>query len=533
MKNKTTGMSIRSRLNLWYTILLCVISMGLLFSLAMTSRIMERTELQQELIRSVERNVDEIEVKDTLLDVESDFAYYSEGIYSIVFDSEGEILGGDYPDGLSFEPPTESGKVQSVDGYYIYDTLIEFSKYEYKIHGVTGEILGSEAEGVISFAPFKGELDFVGKDCVLSGREVYQIALDNCDITASQAVVMSVGSYEYNNAPIYEVEFFSEKKAHDDIWIRGVLKVTDVSSIWGILVNIVGLLLFVLILISSFVGSVITKKAMQPLKLLREEISKTRSGNDLTKRVDIKDSDPEIQRLSDNFNEMLRRLQMSFEAERQFSSDASHELRTPTAVILAECEYHLTRDELDGEDREGFEDIMKQAQSIKSIISQLQYFTKLEQGREMLNRESVDLSELVSGLCDDLSMLDSKGITLTKDIELDINAELDVMMITRLVTNLVSNAYRYGKQGGKIAVTLKKDVDGLIFKVADDGIGIAKEYLDKIWNRFYRVDKARSRDEGCSGLGLAMVRQIALLHGGEVFVESEEGKGSVFGVILR
>ena len=128
--------------------------------------------------------------------------------------------------------------------------------------------------------------------------------------------------------------------------------------------------------------------------------------------------------------------------------------------------------------------------------------------------------------------LAQKGITLTRDIDENVILPLDIMLMTRLVTNLVSNAYQYGKENGNIKVSLKKENGRALLSVADDGIGISKEHQDKIWNRFYRVDKARCREEGCSGLGLAMVKQIALMHGGDVTLQSEIGKGSIFTVDL-
>jgi signal transduction histidine kinase len=104
------------------------------------------------------------------------------------------------------------------------------------------------------------------------------------------------------------------------------------------------------------------------------------------------------------------------------------------------------------------------------------------------------------------------------------------MLMTRLVTNLISNAYTYGKENGRVDVSLKKSDGKIRLTVADDGVGIAQEHIDKIWNRFYRVDKARCREEGCSGLGLSMVKQIAHMHKGEVCVESTVGQGSIFTV---
>ena len=128
--------------------------------------------------------------------------------------------------------------------------------------------------------------------------------------------------------------------------------------------------------------------------------------------------------------------------------------------------------------------------------------------------------------------MQEKNITLIKEIAPDVMFNMDIGLMTRLCDNLLSNAFRYGKEGGFVKVSLNKDGEHIIFKVEDNGIGISSENLEKIWLRFFRVDKARSRENGCSGLGLPMVKQIAILHGGEVYVESEENKGSIFTVIF-
>lgn len=529
---KKRGHSISSKLNIGYTVLVGFISLGLILSLVTVSRLSENSEAQQNLIRSVERNIDEIEVENGLLDIESDFAYRNENIYAIVFSSDGRILGGEYPADAPAGIPLEAQRFDKFDGYYFYDTRVEFTKYDYKINGETGEIISSEVEGADYYTPFKGNLDFYGDDCEISCGEAFEIAVKRSGLDRSAIDIINVKDYEYNDEPIYEVEFYSTEKAYDDIWVRGVVRADDTEGMWTVLARLASVLLPVLMLVCSLVGRFITKRALAPVRLLSEAVEETHSGKDLSKRVDLADGDPMISSLADKFNEMFARLQLSFESERQFSGDVSHELRTPTAVILAECEYQLSRNDLGEEEKEGFEDIQKQAQSMKKLISQLLEMTKMEQSEGQLEFEREDLSMLVNAVCDEYAGLDRREITLHRDIDKDINTDMDVMLMTRLLSNLLSNAYRYGKQGGSITVTLKRTGDKIRLSVADDGAGIAKEHADKIWNRFYRVDKARSRDEGCSGLGLPMVRQIAHLHGGEVYLESEVGKGSTFTVEL-
>lgn len=522
--------SIGAKLNLWYTVLMTVLSAGLIFAVVTAARMAENSEAQQNLIRSVERNIDEIEVENGLLDIESDFAYRNGNIYAVVFSADGTCLGGEYPEEIELDIPLEAERFDQFDGYYVYDTKVEFTKYDYKISGESGEIISSEVEGADYYTPFDGDMSFYGDDCDISCGEAFEIATKMSGLNPDTIEVINVRSYEYNDEPIYEVEFYSTEKAFDDIWVRGVVKADGLDGVWAILVRLATVLLPLFIILCTVVGRIITKKALRPMRLLSDAVEETHSARDLTKRIDIADGDPMISGLADKFNEMFSRLQLSFESERQFTGDVSHELRTPTAVVLAECEYQLSRDELDEEDREGFESIQKQAESMKTLISQLLEMTKMEQNSTQLILENEDFSLLVSAVCDDSEALNKKGITLSKNIEDNISMKMDIMLMTRLVNNLVSNAYNYGKEGGNITVSLKKTEGKIRLQVADDGVGIAREHIDKIWNRFYRVDKARCREEGCSGLGLPMVKQIASIHGGEVFLESEVGNGSIFTV---
>lgn len=530
MKKAVNVKSLRFRVNLWYTILMCVLSVALITCVLFAARAFQRSEMQQDLIRSVERNLDEIEVENGVLDIESDFAFVNGNVNALVYSQSGELLGGKFPDGITFDEPLQEGRFDYVNGYFIYDSHIEFSKYEYKIHGVTGEIISSECDGIDAFTPYDGNLDVVADDCVLSHGRAYEIALEHSGLSKQQTKLIMARSYEYNEAPIYEIEFFCEKKGYEDIWVRGVARATGLMGIWGSILKIAIVLIPLIIFIAAAVGDFIAKKALLPVRQLSEAVSETRTGTDLTKHITLSDTDPALVNLAENFNAMFERLRVSFETERQFTSDVSHELRTPIAVILAECEYQLSRDDLNEEDREGIETVRKQALSMKQIVAQLLYFSRMEQGREKPEFEEDDLGELVSAVCDDMDTVAEKEITIEKDIEANIVMRLDVAMMTRLVTNLVSNALRYGKENGHITVRVKKNGDSVILSVADDGIGIPKEHLDKIWQRFYRVDKARSREDGGSGLGLPMVKQIAQLHGGTVRVESEEGKGSIFTV---
>ena len=222
---------------------------------------------------------------------------------------------------------------------------------------------------------------------------------------------------------------------------------------------------------------------------------------------------------------MFARLERSFEAEKQFTSDASHELRTPIAVILAQCgeTRHATTPE---QYQEAITVIDRQARKMSALVAQLLQMTRLEQGTHPASMEEADLSELVTVLCEEQPEL-SRGITIQTDVQPEVHACFDVTLMSRLLQNLLNNAIRYGRDNGHIWVTLRALEDQILLSVRDDGVGIPEDRLEKIFQRFYQVDPSRSGSAG-TGLGLTMVRQIAALHGGEITVESREGAGSCF-----
>ena len=228
---------------------------------------------------------------------------------------------------------------------------------------------------------------------------------------------------------------------------------------------------------------------------------------------------------------MISRLEGSFEAEKQFASDASHELRTPTAVIVAQCSYLDKYADSTEDYKEGVEVIKRQADRMSVMIDRLLDITRLDFGTKKLEKTDTDLSELLQTLCEEQDN-GERGISLSTDIAQDIHADIDPYLFSRVINNLLENARRYGKENGHIRASLKKEKNRILLSVEDDGIGIASEEQEKIWRRFYQVDPSRESGSGL-GLGLYMVKQIVELHGGSINVESEPGKGSRFTVELE
>ena len=287
----------------------------------------------------------------------------------------------------------------------------------------------------------------------------------------------------------------------------------------------ISLLIGVLVVaLSALLSRAFTRKIRELLQAIRQ----VREGA-YSHRASVRGND-EIAQLATEFNSLTDRLQTTEAARRRFVSDASHELRTPVAVILAECD-SLDHGQPTEEDyRQSVDVIRRQGQQMSRLIGQLLHITRLEQGTQKLQLETADLSQLVEVLCEEQAHLAPEGTTLTVHTQPDLLVNGDVTLLSRLLTNLISNAYRYGKPNGHVWVDLRREGQWAVLSVRDDGSGIAPEDRERIFQRFYQVDAARGKDG--SGLGLFMVQQAARLHGGSVTVDSRIGEGSTFVVRL-
>lgn len=183
--------------------------------------------------------------------------------------------------------------------------------------------------------------------------------------------------------------------------------------------------------------------------------------------------------------------------------------------------------------KESAEAVKKQADKMSKLISELLMISRMDKNTLQVSFEKVDISELLSFVCDEQAEIHGEGISLLHEIPPGITAEADRFLLTRLFINLISNAYQYGRENGTINVRLSETGENAVFSVTDDGIGISEENKEKIWERFFQADPSRTANEnGSMGLGLSMVKWIAECHSGSVSVESELGRGSTFTFIL-
>lgn len=315
-------------------------------------------------------------------------------------------------------------------------------------------------------------------------------------------------------------------------WVRGIVNSGQVSQMAKAMLTAAFIICPVLVLLAAGGGWLITKKAFAPVEQIRKAAAEIGQGKDLKKRIHAPDARGELHELAETFNEMLGQLEEAFENEKQFTSDASHELRTPAAVILAQSEYGLLEDTTKEEQKETLQVIHDQAVRMSGLIRQLLMIARSERTEGMENLEKVDVSQVIRIAAESVQMTaEEKGIQVSLELEEGICADAEETGMVQIFRNLIENAVQYGRDSGHVWVTAKVLENRIQCTVRDDGIGIRKEELPHIWKRFYRSDKVRNKsDTANAGLGLSMVKMLTARYGGKAEVRSEYGEGTVFTV---
>jgi heavy metal sensor kinase len=292
------------------------------------------------------------------------------------------------------------------------------------------------------------------------------------------------------------------------------------------------ILIPIAVLISVVGGYLLAKNALRPVDEIVTQARKISAENlDLT--IPVRNRKDEIGRLGTTINDMLTRLHESFAQVRQFSADASHELRTPLTIMRGEIELALRSPKTPEDYRAVLESALEEIMRMTAIIDNLLVLAKADQGTYHTDFSEVDLGALVQELYEDSEVLaERKGIRLGLRATADITIVGDRLRLRQLVLNLIDNAIKYTQQGGAVTLALGRENGFALIEVSDTGIGIPAEEQTKIFDRFYRVDKARSRELGGSGLGLSIAKWIAELHRGTITVSSSPNNGSTFTVLL-
>lgn len=460
MKN----LSVRAKITLWFSVLIIIITAIMFALMLVISNSVLKTDVKETLQSVIDINSQEIEYIDDLsnqemeigdqyieynggyLEIDDDFLNESNGVFTALYDSDGNLL---YGQNLINAEILTNEKIQKVS----------YNKEKY--YTLSKKLSGNDLDGLIL-----------------------------------QGVV--------------------NENAHKTVLTR-----------------IVNLSLFIIPLLAVFAiigGYFLAGRFLSPIRKIISSAESITDGNDLSMRIEVNDNKDELNQLADTFNKMFFRLERSFEEEKQFTSDISHELRTPVTTILAQCELTLEKERNSEEYKKSLAVINRQGVRMKHLVEQMLQYSRLEKMEEIPNAEEVDLSRLLNEIAEEQAARNYRSISIDSSIESNIVITGNSDLLAGLINNLISNAYRYGRDNGNIFLSLKQNEQEIILSVKDDGIGISDDEKDKIFNRFYQADKARTSGNSDSGigLGLSIVSSIARLHGGHIEVESKINEGSEF-----
>src|SRR5262249_42699785 len=297
----------------------------------------------------------------------------------------------------------------------------------------------------------------------------------------------------------------------------------------------VGMLLLPMALSASVIGGFfLSKRSLEPVREIVATARRINSSN-LRARLAENETGDEIEDLTKTLNQMLERLEASFKQMIRFTADASHELRMPLTVIRGNLELLLRHKQVSSKDLSSEEvtemlcQTLEETERLSKIVAQLMELTQLDSGEIELEQETFDLTELVATTADQMQLLaEDKGVNLQTDLAPGISFKGDRFRIKQLLLNLIDNAIRYCPAGSEICIKLLNDHTNVVLEVVDNGPGIPRDSLSHLFERFYRIDKARSRELGGSGLGLSICKSICEAHGGRIEVSSQQPPGSTF-----
>src|SRR3989475_4105746 len=279
-------------------------------------------------------------------------------------------------------------------------------------------------------------------------------------------------------------------------------------------------------------GYLLMRHALRPMDEIATTAERITSRN-LNERLPVIPTGDEVERLSISLNRMMERLEDAFHHINRFSADAAHEIRTPLAIIRGELENALQFPGISMELRETIGSALEEAERLSRIVEQLLEMSRLEAGETLVECTRFDFTEMTRATVDQMRLLaEEKRLQLLFSGAKPIDVEGDPLRLKQIVVNLVDNAIKYTPSGGSVSVATFPQDGRVVLEVADTGIGIPKDATSQIFDRFFRVDKARSRQLGGTGLGLAIVKSICTAYNGSVTVRSAEGKGAIFRVEL-
>jgi heavy metal sensor kinase len=311
------------------------------------------------------------------------------------------------------------------------------------------------------------------------------------------------------------------------------LSLEDVNDTMHALLKVMLVLAPAMLLLASGGGFFLANRALAPIDKITRTAQQI-SAEDFKSRIGLRGPDDEVGRLAHTFDDMIARLQSAFEQQRRFTADASHELRTPLTAMIGQIDVALERQRDAQSYRGTLAGVREQAQRLARMANDLLFLARSDTHATPTAGEPIDLAQLLPAICAQVEPL-----ARARDQQLDLHQTAPSSIVRgneddliRLFLNLLDNAIRYTPPGGRISVRCDQCAGQVIISVTDTGQGVAPEHLPHLFDRFFRVDRGRSRAQGGSGLGLAIAQNIVRAHGGKLSVESTLGQGSTFTTIL-
>jgi heavy metal sensor kinase len=303
------------------------------------------------------------------------------------------------------------------------------------------------------------------------------------------------------------------------------------GQLWEILVVLV-LGLPIVVVLAGVGGYVLARRALAPIEYLASEARRI-TADRLHARLSVPNQNDEIGRLAAVINETIARLESSFDQLRRFTADASHELRTPLAVIRGTGEVGLAQAQTVAECKDAMGSMLEEVDRLTNLVDTLLRLSYGDAGTIRLRRELTNLGDLVNEATTSLTILaEERGQKLTVDASEDINVTVDRLVLREAISNVLDNAIKYSRNGATIDIRVLSQGSAAIIEVVDQGAGIPAEHRQRIFDRFFRLDQARSRESGGTGLGLAIAKWAVEANGGLIEIDDAPGGGSVFRITL-
>lgn len=410
--------------------------------------------------------------------------------------------------------------------YYLYnqackqiDDVEKRILNDVKEHNEWGDLADKE---IISDVPTK---ENIGVKIVQENGKILNISKEcNYSIKLNEPYYIIKDYKEGEEYLLYKNVKFKSKE-YGVIYIQIVKNMEREYGFIQILFLIMAIADFIGMMVSLVLGYIVSKRMLKPI----DHITKTAENisiNNLKERIEVNGSDDELNRLVNTFNNMIDRLQESFNRRVQFVSDASHELRTPIAVIQG---YANLLDRWGKDDREALEKsiyaIKLEAGNMANLVEKLLFLARGDSGNQVIEKKEIFLNELVYEVVRE-SKLIAPNHKISSDRNDAVSIVADYSMLKQMIRVFVENSIKFTPEQNKIDISSEVQNKVVTLTISDEGIGIPKDEIRNIFHRFYTVDKSRSKEKGGTGLGLSIAKWIVDMHKGSIAVESEEGKGA-------